>query len=614
MKGTLKKNTYIQVITEALKQIPSKAGIYKMISSDGKILYIGKAKNLPKRISNYLAFDKLSLRIKMMVNQIKHIEFVTTNTEVEALLLEASLIHKNKPKYNVLLKDDKSFPYITIDNSLTYGKISKYRGEKQDNVSYFGPFAKSSNVDETIELLQKLFLLRNCSDHYFKSRKRACIQYQLKRCSAPCVGKIPQAKYQEAINQAVDFLSGKSNIVQKQLVTLMNQASDKFDYEAAAIYRDRIKALDYIQSKQVFNNLKINNADIIASYSEMGECCVEVFFFRNGQTYGNKAFFLSDNDEEDMVISSFISQFYQNHPVPDQIILEKNLADTKLMQDGLSVLAGKKIKITIAKNQEHKSIVELAVENAKQEIKRKVNSKVKNQENLIQIKNLLELAKIPKRIEIYDNSHMMGDNALGAMVVATEDGFEKSSYRKFNMKNHNGDDYAMMRTMLERRFTRLKNEHPEYVEKIWPDLLIIDGGMNQLSISAVILKKLSMDINIIAIAKGENRNAGGETLYRLDQEPINPSNDLNVMNYIQRLRDEAHRYAITSHRKMRDKSLSSSVLDMIPQIGKQRKLSLLKYFGSIQAIREASIEDLTKCDLISKETANSIFNYFKNSG
>jgi excinuclease ABC subunit C len=601
---------YPENLKQYIKQMPNSAGVYKMLDKCKNVLYVGKAKVLPKRVANYLNFTALSIRLQLMVKQIDVVETISTKSETQALLLEASLIKHLKPKYNILLKDDKSFPYIAISKDNEFNKVTKYRGDKDAKMEYFGPFAKVKNVDDTISLLQKLFLLRSCSDHYFKTRTRPCMLYQIKRCSAPCVGKISTEKYQESIQQAKNFLNGKSNLLQQDLSKLMLQASEKMDYEMAAIYRDRIGGLNNIQSKQAFYNLKILNTDVIATYQEMGECCIEVFFFRHGQSYGNKSFFPTNIEDDSANLAAFLLQFYQDHPIPEQILISVSLAHLSTIKDALNTLAQKTIKLTMAKTADQLQLIELVYNNAREAVKLKINTKAKYQQQLNALEGIFTSSKAIKRIEIYDNSHIMGTNALGAMVVFTQVGFDKSQYRKYDMKDFNGDDYAMMEHMLSRRLTRLVKEHPIYEEGIWPDLLIIDGGIGQLNAALNVLAELKLEITAISMAKGEYRNAGGEEIYQKNSPPITLSNTHASMQFLQNLRDEAHRYAITSHRNKRDKNLIHSRLDEIPSIGKKRKIALLEYFGSINAIAKATIEELEAVRMISKAMAGEIYRFF----
>jgi excinuclease ABC subunit C len=601
---------YPENLKAYIKQMPSSAGVYKMLDSKRNLLYVGKAKVLPKRVANYLNFAALSVRLQIMVKQIDVVETISTQNETQALLLEANLIKHLKPKYNILLKDDKSFPYIAITKDDNFAKVAKYRGDKIPNMEYFGPFAKVKNVDDTISLLQKLFLLRSCSDHYFKTRTRPCMLYQIKRCSAPCVGKITAVKYQESIQQAKNFLNGKSNILQQDLSKLMLQASEKMDYEMAAIYRDRIGGLNNIQSKQVFNNLTAPNIDVIATYQEMGECCVEVFFFRHSQSYGNKSFFPLNTEDDGSNLAAFLLQFYQSHPPPEQILINQNLSEISIINEALNALAKKPVKLTVAKTKDQLQLIELVCNNAKEAIKTKLNTKLKYQQQLSDLQGIITSSKALKRIEVYDNSHIMGTNALGAMIVFSSIGFDKSQYRKYDMKNFNGDDCAMMEHMLRRRLTRLLKEHPNYTENIWPDLLIIDGGKSQLNTVIKVLDELKLDIQTISIAKGEYRNAGGEEIHQINQPPLTLANNNVCMQFLQNLRDEAHRYAITSHRKKRDKNLMHSTLDDIPNIGKQRKIALLEHFGSVNAIAQAKVDELIAVRMISSKMAQEIYNFF----
>lgn len=607
----------VEVIKEFLKIAPTQAGIYRMIDQNEKVLYIGKAKNLAKRIINYTQLDRLSNRIKTMVSYVTQVEVITTDTEAEALLLEASLIRSTQPRYNILLRDDKSFPYILINEEHQYYRLTKHRGKKNFKGKYFGPFASVKSVNETISLLQKIFKLRSCSDSYFVSRKKPCMLYQIKRCSAPCVGKITIDAYQELVTETKDFLSGKTIKLQENLSKLMQDASELEEYELAATYRDRIKALSNIQAKQTFSNVNIDDADVIAAYEESGDYCIQAFFFRGGKNYGNKPFFPIHTEDSDPkeVISAFIGQFYQTKYPPKEIIINHEIYNKSAIEQALASIVDHRVKIVNPKAGGKLQLIKFAENNAKEALKTRANSLVKQQQLLSLVKDLFSLADIPHKIEVYDNSHIMGKHAIGAMIVATKSGFDKNSYRRFNMDKithsfiKGGDDYAMLKEMLKRRFMRLKKECPTYQAGVWPDFLLIDGGVGHLSTVEAILKELDINVKYACIAKGPDRNAGREYFYQPNKEAFTLSSSEPVMRYLQILRDEAHRFAIGSHRIKRSNAFKASILDDIPNIGPKRKKLLLNHFGSAQAIAEARIDELMKVASINKNLATNIHNY-----
>ncbi|MFN7039063.1 MAG: excinuclease ABC subunit UvrC, partial [Alphaproteobacteria bacterium] len=598
---------------------PHEPGVYRMLDNAGKVLYIGKAKNLYKRVINYTQLDRLSHRIKNMVQQTASMEIVTTSSEAEALLLEANLIRNLQPRYNILLRDDKSFPYILLREDHPYSQATKYRGSKNVKGKYYGPFASVRDVNDTISHLQKIFFLRSCSDNYFENRKRPCMLYQIKRCSAPCVGKISQPDYQELVNQAGEFLSGKSSNLQKRLSSLMEEASGKLDYELAAIYRDRIKTLTNIQTKRDIANFGISDADVFALHQENGDCCVQVFLFRGGQHYGNKPYFPihAEETESGEILAAFIGQFYQTRFPPKQIIVNYETPNSKSIEQALASIVNHKVQIIYPKSGKKLDAIKFATSNAKDALHRKLSMRSRQENLMLEVKKLFELEVTPKRIEVYDNSHIMGTHAIGGMIVANNEGFDKNSYRRFNISKSvdakvitGGDDYAMLKEVLDRRLKRLLKEYPTYCEGIWPDIMMIDGGAGHLSTAAEIFKKYNIqDIFLVSISKGPDRNAGKEYFHTLDKKAFTLSRDEPVMKYLQRLRDEAHRYAIESHRKKRTMAISISSIDAIPGIGPKRKKALLNYFGSAKSIFEAKIEDLAKIESINKTTAKFIYSY-----
>ncbi len=596
--------------------MPSCAGVYRMLDANDNALYVGKAKNLAKRVVNYTKPERLEYRLQSMIANTAKMEIITTKTEAEALLLEANLIKKLKPRYNILLRDDKTYPHIFLSGDHDYPRITKHRGAQKIKGNYYGPFASAGAVNTTITDLQKAFLIRSCSDNEFSGRTRACIEYQIKRCSAPCVDKISQENYSELISQAKNFLKGKSRDIQENLVKQMEIASAELNYEKASMFRDRIKALNKIQAKQNINVPSIKNADIIGIYSNSGQSCIQVFFFRGGQNYGNRAFFPKHEEASDEdILVAFIGQFYQKNIPPNELIISTDIAEKNLLQEALESLVSYKIRITRPKTGDKKKIIDDAVKNAQNALQHKILSSVKQKNLLEGIATIFELEHTPKRIEVYDNSHIMGTHQLGAMIVADSDGFNKKAYRRFDIKNKNtkpGDDYAMMTEVLTRRLKRLKQECPDKKSGIWPDLLLIDGGKGHMGIVKQVLKNLDLEGEIIfaCISKGPDRNAGREQFHMPGKKSFTlPHND-PVMYYLQILRDEAHRFAIGGHRNKRSKAITKSVLDDIPGIGARRKKILLNHFGSADDIKNASLEELIKADGINKKTAEDIYNFF----
>lgn len=589
--------------------MPTGPGVYRMLGADGEVLYVGKAKNLTKRVTSYTHGRRLTYRLQRMVAQTVAMEIVTTETEAEALLLEANLIKRLKPKYNILLRDDKTFPYILLTDHV-FPRITKHRGSKKQKGAYFGPFASAGDVNETIENLQKIFLLRPCSDSYFASRKRPCLEYQIKRCSAPCVGKISEDDYQHLVDQARAFLSGKSREIQKQLVVEMQQASDEMDYEHAAQIRDRIQALNHIQAKQAINLPSLKDTDVIGLSREDEHCCVQVFFFRAGQNFGNKAYFpihTADMTDEE-ILNGFIGQFYQTHFPPGMILTSTKVQGTKAVEEALSSVVNHKVHINVPKQGDKFKVVSTAVQNAKEALLRKVGKLAHQQGQLEKLADLLQLPEVPKRIEVYDNSHISGKHATGAMIVAGEEGFIKNAYRRYNVTSTSltgGDDYGMLKEVLQRRFTTLQ-KCPE--DK--PDIMLIDGGKGHLSVASKVFEEFAVtDIMLVCIAKGPQRNAGREQFFMVGKEPFQLEPNDPVLYYLQILRDEAHRFAIGTHRKKRADAIKGSSLDAIPNIGAIRKKALLHHFGSAKAVEQASVEDIAKVEGISRPLAQKIYDH-----
>ena len=601
-----------KIIKDKIPLIGKNPGVYKMLSSTGEILYIGKAKNIPNRLKSYVTESNLPIRTERMLSLTHNLETTTTSNESEALLLEANLIKKYKPRYNILLRDDKSFPYIYIGNKDKWPQLTKLRGKKSRSGYYFGPFASIGSANWTIKILQKIFQLRVCDDTVFKNRERPCILYQIKRCSGPCVGHIEEKDYLSTVNDAINFISGKSRRIQKNLSKEMEKASKDLDYEKAAIARDRIKALTQIQTSQKINQTNLNEADVISIYKETGKTCIQVFFFRSKQNWGNQAFY-PKHDADDAVkdiLSSFVSQFYENKTVPSLIITNDEVNEKTLLEKALSNKENKQVTIKKAKSKNEMNISQLAEKNAKQALTQKLiqsdtnNNLIENLATKFNLNNNIDI------IEVYDNSHIQGSDAIGALICFGNEGFVKKRYRKFNIKDEKvkGDDYGMMKEVLFRRFSKAVKEKSGSLSL--PELVIIDGGKGQYSVSREILNKLGLhDLPILAVAKGKNRNAGEEKIFHDGKEYKLQKND-PLLFFIQRLRDEAHRFAISTHRAKRKKSLSKSLLDQITGIGKQRKRALLNHFGSARSVESASLDDLKSVEGIEENIAKKIYDYF----
>ena len=601
-----------KVIKDKIPLIPKNPGVYKMISSTGEILYIGKAKNIPNRLKSYVTESNLPIRTERMLSLTHNLETTTTNNESEALLLEANLIKKYKPRYNILLRDDKSFPYIYIGNKDKWPQLTKLRGKKSKSGYYFGPFASIGSANWTIKILQKIFLLRVCDDTVFKNRERPCILYQIKRCSGPCVGHITEKEYESSVEDAIDFISGKSRRIQKNLSKEMEKASKDLDYEKAAVARDRIKALTQIQTSQKINQTNLTEADVISIYKETGKTCVQVFFFRSKQNWGNQAFYPKHDPDDKLedILSSFISQFYENKTIPRLILTNCEVQDKKLIEKTFSEKDKKEIIIKIAKSKNEISISNLAEKNAKQSLKQKLIQSDTNNNLIEDLATKFNLNNNIELIEVYDNSHIQGADSVGSLICFSNEGFVKKRYRKFNIKDEKvkNDDYGMMREVLFRRFSKAVKEKSGSLSL--PDLIIIDGGKGQYSVSREVLNELGLhDLPILAVAKGKKRNAGEEKIYHRGKETILDKNN-PLLFFIQRLRDEAHRFAISTHRAKRKKNLSKSLLDQIHGIGKQRKRALLNHFGSARAVESASFDDLKSVDGIEDNIAKKIYDYF----
>ncbi len=659
------KETGPQVVARYLNHLGTGPGVYRMLDARGEVIYVGKARNLKARVQNYTRLGGHTNRIARMIAATASMEFVTTATESEALLLEANLIKRFRPYYNVLMRDDKSFPYILISREHAAPQIRKHRGARNLKGDYFGPFASAGAVNRTINMLERAFLLRSCSDSYYESRTRPCLLYQIKRCSAPCTGEISIEDYNKLVGEAVRFLRGKTDAVQKTLNALMEEASEALEFERAARYRDRLAALAHVQAVQGINPRGLEEADVFAAYSQGGQSCIQVFFFRSEQNWGNRAYFpRADRSVElEEVLESFIAQFYDDRPVPRSIFVSHDFPERALLAEALSIKAERKVAITVPKRGEKAGLVAHALTNAKEALGRKLADASSQAKLLDGVAKVFGLEKRPERIEVYDNSHIQGANAVGAMIVAGPEGFVKNQYRKFNIKSDTltpGDDYAMMREVLRRRFTRLAKERAasssletevaaasplplgeggasasgegdepvassQYADEEddrpatpkdskWaaPDLVLIDGGAGQLAAAREMLDELGItDVALAGIAKGPDRNAGREHFFQAGRpsfmlEPRDP-----VLYFVQRLRDEAHRFAIGTHRAKRSKSIAANPLDEIPGIGVKRRRALLKHFGSAKAISRAGAEDLQAVEGISAAMARTIYDYFR---
>ncbi len=603
------------IIRGYLATLPGGPGVYRMLNQQGDALYVGKARNLKKRVVNYTHPAKLPYRLQRMIAETVSMEFVTTHTEVEALLLEANLINQLRPRYNVLLRDDKSFPYILITGDQDFPQIVKHRGSRKRKGHYFGPFATVGAVNRTITALQRAFLLRNCADTIFQARSRPCLQYQIKRCSAPCVDRISTEDYGDLVAQAREFLSGRSSNVQAVLGGQMQAASEELAFEQAAAIRDRIRALTQVQAHQDINLADLEEADVVALHQEGGQSCIQVFFFRAGRNFGNRAYFPANGRgfEPPELISAFLAQFYEKHPPPKLILLSHVPTERALTADALAIRAERKVQLLVPKRGSKRRAVDHAATNARDALSRRMAESASHRRLMEDLATRLDLDAPPDRIEVYDNSHIQGSNPVGGMIVSGANGFEKNSYRKFNIRSEEaaGDDYAMMREVLTRRFTRALKEDPDREGGTWPDLVIIDGGRGQMSIAEEVFANLGIDdVHLLGIAKGPDRNAGREHLYRTGRKPIMLEPRDPVLYFLQRLRDEAHRFAIGSHRARRSKAITASPLDEIFGIGAKRKKSLLMHFGSARSVARAGLADLEAVDGISGTVARKIYGHF----
>ena len=606
----------VAAIRNVVKTLPIKPGVYRMYDARGDVLYVGKAKALKNRVTNYTQVDRLPNRLRRMVAQTRSMTIVTTNSEAEALLLEAQLIKRYRPAYNVLLRDDKSFPFILLRADHEFPRIQKHRGARRAKGNYYGPFASAGSVNMTLNALQKLFLLRSCTDSFFNNRDRPCLLYQIKRCSAPCVGRIDDAAYGELVDDAKAFLGGKSTDVQAKLAREMESAADALDFEQAAVLRDRLKALTFIQGGQAINAEGVGDADIFALATRSGQVGVQAFFIRGGQNWGHRAFFPTHTSdlEEVEIFSSFLAQFYEDVPPARTILLDRELPDADLLAEALGSQLGRKVDIQAPQRGDRKRLVDQAVRNAVEALDRRLAETTTQAKLLREVAELFDLAEPPQRIEVYDNSHIQGTNALGAMIVAGPEGFQKGQYRKFNIRNAEtvpGDDFAMMREVMARRFGRALEEDPDRDKGLWPDLALIDGGKGQVSAVKAALEELGIeDLAFVGVSKGPDRNAGREIFHFPDGRELTLPLNAPVLFYLQRLRDEAHRFAIGAHRTKRARAMTASPLDEVPGIGPARKKALLMHFGTARAVRSASLEDLQRAPGVSAAVAQVVFDFY----
>ncbi|WP_298260021.1 excinuclease ABC subunit UvrC [uncultured Litoreibacter sp.] len=602
-----------------LKTLDNSPGVYRMLDAQQRVLYVGKARALKKRVSNYANPNGHVPRISRMISETTSMMFLTTKTETEALLLEQNLIKQLKPKYNVLLRDDKSFPNILVTTQHGFPQIKKHRGAKREKGSYYGPFASAGAVNRTLNQLQRAFLLRNCSDSDFETRSRPCLQYQIKRCAAPCVGKISDKEYSKLVKDAQNFLSGRSTNMQEKLAEQMQQASDEMEFERAAALRDRIRALTQVQTAQGINPHTVSEADIIALHLEHGQACVQVFFIRANQNWGNRDFYpKTANAAEAEILQAFMGQFYGDKEPPRQIILSHAIEDPDLMADALGQKINRKVEILTPQRGEKQELVTGALRNARESLARKM-SETATQAKLLQgVADAFNLDAPPKRIEVYDNSHISGTNAVGGMIVAGPEGFMRNQYRKFNIKGEDlvpGDDFGMMKEVLGRRFKRLQKEDPDRKTDMWPDLLLIDGGAGQVSAVRQIMREMNVeDIAMVGVAKGEDRDAGKEEFHRTGKRPFSLRHNDPVLYFIQRMRDEVHRFAIGTHRAKRAKSQMKNPLDEIEGVGPKRKRALLLHFGSAKAVSRANLSDLMSVEGVSEAMAQTIYDHFHEKG
>ncbi len=604
------------LIHDLLRHLPNAPGVYRMTDAKGAVLYVGKAKSLKKRVVAYSKPQGLSARLQRMVALTTAMEFVTTGSEVEALLLEANLIKRLRPTFNIVLRDDKSFPYLYLRWGHDYPMIGKHRGTKREGADYFGPFASAGAVNETLNALLRAFPLRSCRDSIFDNRTRPCLQYQIKRCSAPCVGRITKDDYARIVDDVRGFLGGSTREVQGKLQTEMSEAAERLDFEKAAVLRDRLKAIAHIAAKQGINTAAVEDADVIALHQDGGQTCVQAFFYRAGKNYGNRAYYpahAKDSEPAD-VLAAFLAQFYTERLPPKLVLVSELPSELELLAEALTLKAGRKVELREPKRGPLRELAELARRNAKEALARRLADHASQARLLEQLALRFDLEATPERVEIYDNSHIQGSNAVGAFVVAGPEGLDKKQYRTFTIKapeTGTSDDYAMMREVLTRRFTRLLKEDPERQSGSWPDLVLIDGGAGQLSAAEGVLDELGVDgVALIGVAKGPDRDAGQERFFRTGRDPVMLDTKDPVLYLLQRWRDEAHRFAITKHRGKRTKAIGQSVLDTVPGIGGKRKKALLHHFGSARDVAAASLDDLEQVPGLGKAVARTIYDHF----
>ena len=608
------------VIAAYVRTLDSSPGVYRMLDAQARVLYVGKARNLKMRVTNYTRPTGHSGRIDRMISETARMMFLTTRTETEALLLEQNLIKQLKPRYNVLLRDDKSFPNILVGSEHAFPQISKHRGAKKSKGNYYGPFASAGAVNRTLTQLQRVFLLRDCSDAMFDSRSRPCLLYQIKRCSAPCVDKISTDDYAATVADAERFLSGRSTEIQELLATQMQAAAEKMEFERAAALRDRIRALTQVQSAQGINPRGVIEADVIALHLAGGQACVQVFFIRANQNWGNQDFYprIGPDVEEAEVLEAFIGQFYDSKDPPRMLLLSHSIENADLMTEALTGKLGRKVEIIVPQRSEKAELVDGALRNARESLARKQSETASQGKLLKGLAEAFAMDAPPRRIEVYDNSHIQGSHAVGGMIVAGPEGFIKSQYRKFNIKGDNltpGDDFGMMKEVLSRRFKRLLKDDPDRDKALWPDLLLIDGGAGQVSAVAEIMNDFGInDLPMIGVAKGVDRDHGKEEFHRIGQRPFALRHNDPVLYFIQRLRDEAHRFAIGTHRAKRAKTITATPLDEVPGVGAGRKKALLSHFGSAKAVSRANLIDLKAVDGISSALAETIYAFFNDRG
>ncbi len=609
----------VAAIREVLRTLKPKPGVYRMTDAKGDVLYIGKARALKNRVANYTQVDRLPTRLKRMVSQTRGMTIVTTNSEAEALLLEAQLIKRYRPPYNVLLRDDKSFPFILLRAEHDYPRIMKHRGARRAKGNYYGPFASAGSVNTTINALQKLFLLRSCTDSFFSRRDRPCLLYQIKRCSAPCVGRIDKAGYAELVGEAKDFLAGKSSAVQTKIEKQMAEAAADLDFERAAMLRDRLRAATFIQGTQAINAAGVGDADVFAMASKGGHVGVQAFFIRGGQNWGHRAFFPRHTEglEEADVLSAFLAQFYEEVPPAKTILVDRDLPERELLEEAFCESAGRAVSISVPQRGDRRRLLEQARRNAVEALDRRMAETSTQAATLRETAEFLDLPEVPQRIEIYDNSHIQGTNSVGAMVVAGPEGYLKNQYRKFNIRSaQTNDDFGMMREVMTRRFSRALSEDPERENGTWPDLVLVDGGKGQVSAVMDTLEELGIeDVNVVGVAKGPHHGRDGREVFHFPdgREKTLPTNS-PVLFYLQRLRDEVHRFAIGAHRAKRSRAITASPLDEIPGIGPARKRALLLHFGTAGKVRAAALPDLQRVPGVSDAVARQIYDFYHPNG